>query len=890
MMSNGKWGILIALILWNMASGYCQQMDGENIIPKGEYIHVSTTTKQVSYSETLYEADAAIINNTWQTNGFHLEEDAFTTGAYGANQSFRAVSPSFGLPLQREGTRIYIKIDSRLHSESYNDGARLRMINAKTGESYTLYSASGISGRSTEYIDISHYSGYTVQLELSFTSDSTYNGDGWSIYSVSIVGDYLYQNRGLRTSPSTMRMTRDLDGNSTNGNESMNTYLQNMRVDIVDVTPKDEYRGTVSFTLTDMVDNTIKFIPLDKISANDFLIKVAGREANICSNLRGSQNDKLDVIYAVDCSGSMSNMQQLLDSSVTPLTEGIKNHFNALFAEVQFGFSDSPFGTAAKRGYNLDCPYWHCSKFINADKFELEYFTNGGTELYYQVLDEITRYKFDGHRADAQKTIIMIGDENIDGWVENAQTANHSYDNAKDCKEGVEQNILTQDSVVTNLRAKGYQTIIINRDYYDEYFNKITQKTKGKYIGASVGASGDLGFGVDSVVQFLVSNLKHRYFLDYCLDTTYRCDTIIDVSLKIKDSNVMDATKTNIEYMPLITRDSATMAYDEHGYHCNGNIRIAFDVSNYCENDEVKAASVLFSVDGGQSFDTIVAQMMGSMYVAYIQQDSIPEGTRKIDYRISVQMQNGRFIATSPQVTNTMGDTWTIPVCCENNICAPMPKVTDVSWNCDSVLLVKVKNVNPADSINVFFMYNNGYKEGTLAAQYTYVPVKMTDFTEQEGEWIYSMKIPDDVVNQHLAYFVYIVDKNGLKSWYGNGNETMHDAEFTLDCEPDFCGSLQLSMNPIRSDSCVLSFTLLKERMVNFKIFHTDGTPLEYGNKTLSVDKGCVAGENQYNMNELFNNIFDMGINPREPLILSVSTGNHVAMAYFYVSRVKGKK
>lgn len=868
MMSNAKWVILTVLFLWNMASGYCQQIDGENNIPKGEYIRVSTTTKQVSYSETLYEADAAIINNTWLTNGFHLEEDAFTTGVYGANQSFRAVSPSVGLPLQREGTRIYIKIDSKLHSESYNDRARLRMINAKTGESYTLYSASGISGRSTEYIDISHYSGYTVQLELSFTSDSTYNGDGWSIYSVSIVGDHLYQNRGLRTLPSTMRMTRDFDGNFTKGNESINTYLQNMRVDIIDVTPKDEYRGTVSFTLTDTVDNMIKFIPLENISANDFLIKVAGREANICSNLRGSQNDKLDVIYAVDCSGSMNSMQVLLDSVDKRLTSGIAGEFDALFAEVTYGESWD----------NNGCSGWEWLDFDFPREFSLQYRDDsGGQELYYHVLNEITKHDFKRHRMDAQKAIIMIGDEGRDGYRPG------SNENIEDC----DSITLIQDDIAFNLRTNGYQTIVINRDTIDEDFNAITQKTKGKYIGA---AGSPLGFGVDSVVQFLVSSLKNRYFLDYCLDTTYRCDTIVDVSLKIKDSNVMDSTKTNIEYMPLITRDPATMAYDENGYHCEDYIRIAFDVSNYCANDFVNIAKVLYSVDDGLHFNTVEAVKVGSLYEAYIPKNSIPTGIRKIDYRISVQMQNGRFIATSPQVTNTMGDTWTIPVCCENNICAPMPKVTDVSWNCDSTILVKVKNVNPADSINVFFMYNNGYKDGTLAAQYTYVPVKMTDFTEQEGEWIYSMKIPDDVVNQHLAYFVYIVDKNGLKSWYGNGNETMHDAEFTLDCEPDFCGSLQLSMNPIRSDSCVLSFTLLKERMVNFKIFHTDGTPLKFGNESLSIDRDCVAGENKYNMNDLFSNIFNMGINPREPLVISVSTGNHVAMAYFYVSRVKGKK
>ena len=146
-MNNGKWVLLTALFLGNMVSGYCQNMDKEEIIPKGEYVHVSTTTKQVSYSETLYEADATIINDTWQKDGFHLEKDAFTTGAYEANQSFRAVSPSFGLPLQREGTRIYVKIESKLHSESYNDEARLQMRNTKTGEIYTLYVASGIGER-----------------------------------------------------------------------------------------------------------------------------------------------------------------------------------------------------------------------------------------------------------------------------------------------------------------------------------------------------------------------------------------------------------------------------------------------------------------------------------------------------------------------------------------------------------------------------------------------------------------------------------------------------------------------------------------------------------------------------------------------------------------------
>ncbi len=850
-MSNGKWAILTALFLWNMANGYCQNLDGENIFPKGEYVHVSTTTKQVSYSETLYEADAAIINDTWQNNGFRLEDEAFTTGVYGTNQSFRAISPSFGLPLQREGTRIYIKIDSKLHSESYNDEACLRMRNTKTGESYTLYSASGIGERATEYIDISQYSGYTVQLELSFTSDSTYNGDGWSIYSVSIVGDHLFQNRNLRNSPSSMRMTRDFDGNSIKRNGPMKSDLQNMRVDIIDVTPKDEYRGTVSFTLTDTTDNTIKFVPLENISANDFLIKVAGKEANICSNLRSSKNDKLDVIFAVDCSGSMRSMQVLLDSVDKRLTKGIDGEFDALFAEVTFG------------EYWDGCDGWKWLDFDFPSIFSLQYRDSiGGQELYYHVLNEITKYNFKRHRFDAQKAIIMIGDEACNAG------------NEKDC----DTNTLNQDLVAQNLRTDGYQTIIINKSNYDGYFNTITQKTKGKYVGAK---GSTLGFGVDSVVQFLVSNLKYRYFLDYCLDTTYRCDTIVDVSLKIKDTDVMDSTQTNIEYMPIITRDSATIAYDERGYHCKGDIRIAFGVSNYCENDQVDTARVIFSVNGGVSFDTIVAQKMDSLYVAYIQQKSIPDGTRKIDYRISVQMQNGRFIATSPQVTNTVGDTWTIPVCCSNN-CIPLPSVMNVTWNCNSVIQVAVRNAQNLDNLQVYFLYNNEFKENVSAAQYTYVPLQLTNYTDNGDKRVYSAAVPDDIQNKHIVYHIYMTDGN-YKMWYGNGNETNKDMEVDVEnCNP-LCENFRLSSNPITSSSDSVCFTLKKQTMIKFVLTDDQG-------KLIRQKKIMETQENVEIKHSLLKEVFD-DLNPRDldplkPYILTITDGKKAVMTYLYVSRL----
>lgn len=913
-MNKGKCAILTTLLLLNICGGYGQFSDDQDgYIPKGEYNHTNTDTKQVTYGETLYESNAELMDEAWQAEGFHLEEGAFATGAYGSNQSFRAVSPVFLLPVQRVGTHIYLKLDSKIHSESWHDVAYIRVVNTFTGESSTIYANYGEQDRTVEYINLGYYAGTSIQLEFSFSSDSTYHGDGWSIYGVSIVGDNLQQTLMRRETKSLRNintLTRGGEGDGetpSSSNDLVTLDYEGINIQVLGVTYKDGESGTVSFTMT---KSDGEYFTPEEIDSSHFTLRINGNIVPFCGQVHKSEHNNVDIVVALDCSGSMESPNRKLAETIPQLTNKI-GEFDAKLAPIRFGASvqSIKFDTLRKDTFECDpsiipakIKELECSDnfeygpFVPANCFEIKTSTSlGDWEMYYNTLLRIANDQTN-NSSESQKVIIMIGDEKHNQYYYyNRQLYYHYW-----CKKGdslEEQSIylpicnnyntqaqgIDTDSVINTLRSKGFQTIIISND--DSEFNRICQSTHGKRIDIENG-----NFSQDDVINTISSSLSSRYFIDFCSNSSYKCDSIIDVSLQIRSTEAIDMTPSSVEYMPLITRDSATMAYDEHGYHCNGDIRIAFDVSNYCVNDEVNTASVIYSVDDGLHFDTQEARKEGSLYIAKIPKNSIPTGIRKIDYRISVQMKKGRFIAVSPLVTNTMGDTWTIPVCCGNGGCAPMPKVTDVSWNCDSTILVKVANVDPADSINVFFMYNNGYKEGTLAAQYTYVPVEMTDFTEQEGEWIYSMKIPDDVVNQHLAYFVYIVDKNGLKSWYGNGNETVHDAEFTLDCEPDFCGSLQLSMNPIRSDSCVLSFTLLKERMVNFKIFHTDGTPLKIGNRPLSTDRNCVAGENKYNMNELFNNIFDMGINPREPLVISVSTGNNVAIAYFYVSRVKGKK
>lgn len=98
------------------------------------------------------------------------------------------------------------------------------------------------------------------------------------------------------------------------------------------------------------------------------------------------------------------------------------------------------------------------------------------------------------------------------------------------------------------------------------------------------------------------------------------------------------------------------------------------------------------------------------------------------------------------------------------------------------------------------------------------------------------------------------------------------------------CSSVQLSTNPILCDSTQIHLNLTGNAQVDFFVFHADGTLFS----GLQASIQGTDGYNEWNMKDLFPTIFDQGISPFEPLILSVSVGKTVSLSYFYVNRTQG--
>ncbi|MBO5131810.1 MAG: hypothetical protein J6C20_01920 [Paludibacteraceae bacterium] len=856
MRGNSYIVVILTLFLTCVQGVFSQsEKDKDGYIPKGEYNTCETRDLMPTYSEVLYSADAEVINSTWQNDGFSYSNGAFTTGNYNENQQFFASSPSFSLPIQRLGTHIYLRLDSEIDSESWYDVAYIKVVNLRTGESFTVYANHGIRARAIEYIDLGYFHGNEIRLDFSFSSDSSFHGKGWSIYEAAIVGDKLLSTstpklksriKAMNSSSEDNKMQEPEGGVSENGGIDVSSIYKGIKIQLISVNFKNGNEGTIGFTMTDAATN--EYYQPSTIDSSHFKVKVGGKEVSICGQVQENQHNNVDVVYAVDCSGTMKSMQQTLSDNIRDLTKKFEEKFSAKYGAFLFGGTDT------------DCNY-DVRPLTLANNFYLTPNADGLTERYYDVLDSITKHPF--LWVNAQKIIVMIGDEDASG------------SNGTDCNG----NQLTQEFIAQNLRTKSFQTYIVNKGNYMSDFSEICKKTYGLFVKATndLSINNQLTFDRNTIINHLTQSLNARYYIDFCLsDNSFNCLDTTNVSLEFNYKNgAADSTLSLVEFAPSINRIKETISLSDTGWRsCNDSLPITFAVSNKCGNDIVQSAVVYYAFNNDSVFAAKAVNLTSNDTLSA--NIFIPDSVSKIDYRISVQMKNSRFIATSPQVTNTMGDTWIIPVCCDSS-CEEQPRVTSVNWNCDSTIVATTGNTN--DGIKVYFMYNNGYRENLEPAQYTYVPVEMT----RHSDSVYMCKLPDDIIENHIAYFIYMTDTiKGMKYWYGYDESSVENMEINWsDSCNGLCGSFSLTSNPITSYSDTISFNLIEGGEIKFLL--TD----EYGNKVCEIKKDLNKGRVQLSLRkDVFYDLDYKTIDPLKPYILTISTGKEVLMTYIYFSRL----
>lgn len=849
--------LFLTIVIGTFAEISQPKEDKDGYIPKGEYNTCETRDLMPTYSEVLYSADAEVINSTWQNDGFSYSNGAFTTGNYNENQQFFASSPSFSLPIQRLGTHIYLRLDSEIDSESWYDVAYIKVVNLRTGESFTVYANHGIRARAIEYIDLGYFHGNEIRLDFSFSSDSSFHGKGWSIYEAAIVGDKLLSTstpklksriKAMNSSSEDNKMQEPGGGVSENGGIDVSSIYKGIKIQLISVNFKNGNEGTIGFTMTD--SSTNEYYKLKTIDSSHFKVKVGGKEVPICGQVQENQHNNVDAVIALDCSGSMYAANNNLKNTIPGLLNAL-SQFSSNLAPVRFGADTNDVLIKD----NFEFGQFISSKTYSANKFIQPASNLGNTELYYYNLIRIANYPKD-YTFGSQKVIIMIGDESA------------NYGNDID----LERNKISESVVVNQLKIKNFQTIIINKESNSSEFSDICLKTYGKYINLNNG-----NFDKNDVINTISNSLNARYYIDFCLsDTSFACLDTTNVSLEFNYENSQADSKLSlVEFAPVIYRSAETISYSDSGWKkCGDSLIVSFAVYNKCGNDTVQSAVVYYAFNNDSVFAAKAVNLTSNDTLSA--NIFIPDSVSKIDYRISVQMKNSRFIATSPQVTNTMGDTWIIPVCCDSS-CEEQPRVTSVNWNCDSTIVATTGNTN--DGIKVYFMYNNGYRENLEPTQYTYVPVEMT----RHSDSVYMCKLPDDIIENHIAYFIYMTDTiKGMKYWYGYDESSVENMEINWsDSCNGLCGSFSLTSNPITSYSDTISFNLIEGGEIKFLL--TD----EHGNKICEIKKDLNKGRVQLSLRkDVFNDLDYKTIDPLKPYILTISTGKEVLMTYIYFSRL----
>ncbi|MCQ2211413.1 MAG: hypothetical protein MJZ34_14100 [Paludibacteraceae bacterium] len=591
-----KFTLLLFINIITIGSLFADGVDSFYVFPKGLYISHEIKNNTIDYEKILYSANAEKISNTWKVSGFSLIEDNLKTGTYNANVSCKIYSPSIKLPGKGPSSKIYLKLNHSLHSESYYDNAYIRVRNVNSQEDYPLYLNSGIIDENVvEYIDLTYHAGSTISLEFGFVSDSSFHGEGWTIEKIEIVANKLPRNNEkklLTRTPSTTNNNLskgDLMNNESQKKDTLTITWNGKKLEVLGVQWTSSDEGIVAFNLKDEKD---KYVYDSVVSANDFELRLGNQVVDSCNEILYDYDKKVDMIIAVDCSGSMESMQKSLNASIDSLIEKVKEKgYVSRFAEVTFG---------KKNCYN------GCFDNDLSTDYKGNYVAEGDYEYYYTVLKNIADHKY-SYSDLSQKVIVMIGDEDT--------TKNH--------------NGLSQQDVIEALKPNNFQTFIINqedrggrcdtnvseRSVCRSSFEKICQATRGKYIVASnkndACSVSDLTFETDAIVETIGESLNKRYFMKFCLKNSESddyCGKDIPMSLIIKETGIGDSIDTRVKYLPKIERLTDTQKYDTvSNTFCADTLEIQFRVLNDCETDTVKNIRVAYSFDNDTSCSETIA-------------------------------------------------------------------------------------------------------------------------------------------------------------------------------------------------------------------------------------------------------------------------------------------
>lgn len=502
-LNNFKTLALASMVGFSSFSAYAQ---ADDMPAKGQIQKMSTIEVAKLFSPVaVYGVSASEMFEKWNIKGWALNADAsaITSGVYSSNAKYSLTSKSIKLPKTSETESLNLNITEAFSLESDYDFGTIELSD-DGGQSWK--SIVRISGQSEERINslnISRYAGKSVIIRLLLSADGSFESTGWDVKAINIY-------KGSLIPVATKKVRSSLKAGGVIEKKINITSIHD--ANFPDAVFIDfEYTEDGAFG-TGMDDDLLE------VTENGIL-----QSDRSCYKLwKGTETYlPLDIVFLVDNSGSMQDVQAKVISTISHLVNNLAGKRVCRFAYVRFG-------ARASNGYPVQVQNTHGIKFESNPVVFSQLMTStstidGGFEPYYDALMSGLSLPF--HQL-AEKVFVIVTDENT------YESTNSNLGN------------FSQAQAIAAMKAQDVRvfSVIPNESQYDNTYGKVSLQTDGARYDITTDFSGDLQ-------NKLTQTVLQKYTLRYCPLNTVKDGLARTVNLSlINESTVLD-TDT---YTPLI--------------------------------------------------------------------------------------------------------------------------------------------------------------------------------------------------------------------------------------------------------------------------------------------------------------------------------------------------
>ena len=717
---------LVAAVLFSPLCSFVQgsnvldQVENDSVL-KGRFVEREDVFVNVSSESVINEWSAEDIFGKWDVDGFSLKgkagEQFLTSGVYPSGAMFSAESEKVLLPKVGRGEVLFVQLDHDVDVEFHYDEVAVYLLTDGGKSKHKVYAFSGkLKENVPSSFDLTEFAGKEVEIRLELTADETIAGKGWNLRALTLLSG---------SNPRYVQERGQLQALRSGGTE--------LKLNIDNIQVGDDGTGEADFYL----DDPALFEEYKK-RQDELFIMVNGQPAGCLNFLKTGEIDEVNIVYAIDNSGSMGEFQKEVATSVRELIRYSTTLFDSYAVLLRFGQDGRGCSVIESDPYGNNI--FDLSTDEGLDGFSegrnavwLRNVQSGSTEQYYAVLKKLADTPFQ-KVFGKQTVVVLMGDESLtDGR------------NSGDCDGGTSGfSLADQAGLADYLAERGVKVFVIQRSSNKAEYQTIVNRTGGAFI--------DITSDYKVIADKIFAKLRNHFKVEFCTQNSYECGQSVLVNADWGGAS--EEKEVTVNGTVSVKRDEATellgdvppmqpvtLTFDvEADANC---LKVESGVVRYVYNDSVAVSIPVKVIDGKVSVTLPAEHIVGE----------------KILYRVLLDVEDKGTQVGNPYVTHS---SWAWELGIRND----RPEFSDA--NIDERLSCRDRN------FSITITDNDGVGSATLY----YKTSKSAAFESvdlmQNPDGTFGSSLEKNVGRgQGFYYYVTATDNRDLEANYGEASAPM---------------------------------------------------------------------------------------------------------------------